>query len=51
MAETRSRLNQMAEEDPFGMGWPPMTNLIDTNVWIDALSGKLAAPAFLKIAV
>jgi len=28
-----------------------MINLIDTNVWIDALSGKLAAPAFLKIAV
>lgn len=28
-----------------------MRNVIDTNVWIDALSGKLAAAAFLKISV
>jgi predicted nucleic acid-binding protein len=28
-----------------------MRNLIDTNVWIDALSGKLSAAAFLKITV
>jgi hypothetical protein len=28
-----------------------MRHLIDTNVWIDALSGKLNAPAFLKITV
>jgi predicted nucleic acid-binding protein len=28
-----------------------MRNLLDTNVWIDALSGKLSAPVFLKIAV
>ena len=28
-----------------------MRNLIDTNVWIDALSGKLSADAFLKITV
>ncbi len=28
-----------------------MRNVIDTNVWLDALSGKLAAAAFLKIAV
>jgi hypothetical protein len=41
----------VAETDSVGMGWPVMRNLLDTNVWIDALSGKLAAPAFLKIAV
>ena len=28
-----------------------MRYLIDTNVWIDALSGKLAASAFLKFSV
>lgn len=28
-----------------------MRNLIDTNVWIDALSGKLSSAAFLKISV
>jgi len=28
-----------------------MRNVIDTNVWIDALSGKLSAAAFLKITV
>jgi len=28
-----------------------MRNVIDTNVWIDALSGKLGAAAFLKITV
>jgi len=28
-----------------------MRNIIDTNVWIDALSGKLSADAFLKITV
>lgn len=28
-----------------------MRNLIDTNVWIDALSGKLAASSFLKLSV
>ncbi len=28
-----------------------MRHLIDTNVWIDALSGKLAASAFLKLSV
>ena len=28
-----------------------MRNVIDTNVWIDALSGKLSADAFLKITV
>jgi predicted nucleic acid-binding protein len=26
-----------------------MRNIIDTNVWIDALSGKLSAAAFLKV--
>jgi len=28
-----------------------MRNVIDTNVWIDALAGKLGADAFLKITV
>jgi len=28
-----------------------MRNLIDTNVWIDALSGRLSSAAFLKISV
>jgi predicted nucleic acid-binding protein len=28
-----------------------MRNIIDTNVWIDALSGKLSPAAFLKITV
>ena len=28
-----------------------MRNLIDTNVWIDALSGRLSSTAFLKISV
>jgi len=28
-----------------------MRNVIDTNVWIDALSGKLSGTAFLKITV
>jgi len=28
-----------------------MRHLIDTNVWIDALSGKLAASVFLKFSV
>ena len=28
-----------------------MRHLIDTNVWIDALSGKLAASSFMMIAV
>jgi len=28
-----------------------MRNVIDTNVWIDALSGKLSAAGFLKIIV
>lgn len=28
-----------------------MRNLIDTNVWIDALSGRLSPAAFLKISV
>jgi len=28
-----------------------MRYLIDTNVWIDALSGKLAASVFLKLSV
>ena len=28
-----------------------MRSLIDTNVWIDALSGRLAAAAFLKVAI
>ncbi|MFH2045269.1 MAG: hypothetical protein ABIK92_08995 [Pseudomonadota bacterium] len=28
-----------------------MRHLIDTNVWIDALSGKLAASTFLKFSV
>jgi predicted nucleic acid-binding protein len=28
-----------------------MRNVIDTNVWIDALSGKLSADAFLRITV
>jgi predicted nucleic acid-binding protein len=26
-----------------------MRNIIDTNVWIDALSGKLSPAAFLKV--
>lgn len=28
-----------------------MRNVIDTNVWIDALSGKLSTAAFLKMTV
>jgi len=28
-----------------------MRNLIDTNVWIDALAGRLSPAAFLKISV
>jgi predicted nucleic acid-binding protein len=28
-----------------------LRNLIDTNVWIDALSGRLSSTAFLKISV
>jgi predicted nucleic acid-binding protein len=28
-----------------------MRNVIETNVWMDALSGKLSAEAFLKITV
>lgn len=28
-----------------------MRNLLDTHVWIDALSGELSAPIFLKISV
>jgi hypothetical protein len=33
------------------MGRPPIRNLIDTNVWIDAIAGNLSKKAFLKFTV
>jgi len=33
------------------VGCPSMRNLIDTNVWIDAIAGNLSKKAFLKISV
>ena len=33
------------------MGCSFMKNLIDTNVWIDAIAGNLSKKAFLKVTV
>ena len=33
------------------MGSPKNRHLIDTNVWIDALAGKLSKEAFIKLAL
>ena len=33
------------------MGPPPVRYLIDTNVWIDAIAGRLDADSFLRLTV